>query len=164
MTRRSLSADDYDAIADSAEATMPPQKEKIYELRSCLLEYMPTFCQDAAESALYISDEVMSRFISGCKGCITPQAWDPSVAKKKAKQNGTRGALTLLMEMCAWRKKHEVGRHPKSLLMEAAKVRQLYVNGFDRFGRAIVIYTPTTETACPREFWRAPQTRATCRT
>jgi hypothetical protein len=58
---------------------------------------------------------------------------------------GSRCAAASLVETVRWRRAHGIGQLPKALLLQAATAKQLYVGGYDRGGRAVVLYTPTTE-------------------
>jgi hypothetical protein len=68
----------------------------------------------------------------------------PSQAETSS-SNGVRCAATLLVETVRWRKEQRMGQLPKEVLLQAARARQLHVSGYDRDGRAVVLYTPTTE-------------------
>jgi hypothetical protein len=58
-------------------------------------------------------------------------------------------AASLLFETVRWRKESLVGQQAKATLLEGAKAKQLHVSGYDRKGRPVVIYSPTTEADCP---------------
>lgn len=73
------------------------------------------------------------------------EATAPSQALAASSNGNMRCAATLLAETVRWRKEQRIGQLSKAVLLQAARARQLHVAGYDREGRAVVIYTPTTE-------------------
>ena len=90
----------------------------------------------AAETGFIIDDTSLRRYLKVHNG--------------KLEHRGKRTAA-LVRDTAEFRLKIGMGRRPRRDLICAAESQQVYVNGFDRSGRAIVIYYPTVDAACPIE-------------
>lgn len=64
-----------------------------------------------------------------------------------------QSVLAMIQDTVAWRLENTVGTAPQPdpSFLVPAESGQIYINGQDREGRPIVIYSPTTEGACPGE-------------
>jgi len=117
------------------------QAEVLGELRLRLAERYPNLTAVAAATGMDVGDKGLGRYLAVTRWQV---------------ETKTRDAAAMVGDTASWRLEHHrftprgslASPRDRAVLLEAARTMQIWVNGFDREGRGVVIYTPTSEGAC----------------
>lgn len=108
-------------------------KASLLQTLHAQLKEIPGLHAKAAETDFELNDETLRRYL---------------VMTEWRLQWNDQKLSSLVVNTVEWRREMRVGSMTEQHLSLALKLGQIYVNGYDRDGRAVVIYTPTTDSAC----------------
>jgi len=134
-------------LASVGGASEARKAEVLGLLRAQLAERFPDLEGDARATGFGLDDDALGRYLE-----VTH--WELEAG---------RDVAAMVAETVSWRLENSVHKMADlsgaglaevpsmDALIEAAHARQVHVNGFDKEGHAVVIYTPTVDSACPIE-------------